>query len=121
MPAMTLEGIAALGADARNTLHTNGTVRVEYQPGNGTRYDIVIVNYAEQVGPARHEYPDHWIVCVLNFGTSYEFPVGAPMASYLADKLTLKNDTDGAALHLLLAAISGDDCHYDLRAAGISP
>jgi hypothetical protein len=119
--AMTLEDIARLGEDARTLLHENGTVRIEYQPGNGTRYDVLIVNYAEQAGPARHTYPDYWTVAIVNFGTSYEFPVGAPLGTYLADKLAHGNDADGAALHLLLAGVSGAECRQDLRSAGVHP
>jgi hypothetical protein len=121
MPAMTYEGIDLLGMDAANALAMTGRVRIEYQPGNGTRYDVLITSQPERVGPYSGDYGDDmWIVAVLNFGKVAEMHRDeAPFPVYLAEKLTDNNITDGAALHLLLAAIVGQERVTTLAEAGV--
>jgi hypothetical protein len=118
---MTYEGIELLGLDASNTLAALGAVRIEYQPGNGTRYDVLITGQPDRVGPDYgSSNDDHWIVAVLNFGTVHEMRRDeAPMPVYLAEKLTSRNMTDAAALHLLLSAVAASKPHVTLTDAGV--
>lgn len=123
---MTPEEIRDLGRHARELLSVAGTVRIEYQPGNGTRYDVVIVDGTmPRVGASRYEMgtptEGQWLVSVLNFGTIYPFPTDeVPMPNYIAEKLCRSrggtgNLADGAALHELLAAVAGVEPRATLR------
>jgi hypothetical protein len=120
MPAMTMEGISLLGRDAADVLHATGSVRIEFQPGNGTRYDVLVVRDPDRVGPENGNGGNRLFVAVLNYGTVYEFAGDdVPVPWYLADKLASGNGADGAALHLLMAALLGVDSHASLADAGV--
>lgn len=135
---MNAEQINELGDGARQELDEHGRVRIEYQPGNGTRYDVLIV----QAGPtvrivgqanrqdddALHDLGDvavdwdgrtKWYVALLNSGAACEMNRGAPLPSYLVEKLTKGNHPDACALHLLLAAVSDQEPRVSLRDAGV--
>lgn len=123
---MTPEEIRDLGRHARELLSVAGTVRIEYQPGNGTRYDVVIVDgMMPRIGTSRYgsgtPTEGRWLVSVLNFGTIYTFPADtAPPSDYIAEKLCRShggtgNLADGEALHVLLAAVAGVEPRATLR------
>ena len=135
---MTLDEIMELGSVVADELSEHDRCRVEFHPGNGTRYDVSLTRRGPQVIRAdRHGHvygmdtvfepgevvtrwpePELLFVAVLNFGTGYEVRA-APMPVYLAEKLTRGNLTDAAALHLLLAAVAGQAPSVSLDAAGI--
>jgi hypothetical protein len=119
---MTMPEILALGEQAADSLKLYGSVRIEYQPGNGTRYDVVIAQQPDRVGPATFGVKSdesQWVVSVVNFGTCYDLPREAAHPTYIADKLADGRDHDGAALHLLFAAILGEGTTVTLADAGV--
>jgi len=119
---VTMEEIKALGAEASLWLADDGCVRIEFQPGNGTRYDLLVVEPSSQRvgGKPTDAQDERWVVAVMNFGTVYEFGhEAAPYPSYLAEKLTNGNHADAAALHLLLAAMIGHEPNCSLVDAGV--
>lgn len=94
-----------VGAHIRQLLDERQVARVEYQPGDGTRYDIVFAPLHDGV------------VCVtlVNFGTGYVFDllgprVDPPHWTYVSEKLFGGRPTSSAvAIHELLAAVIGVD------------
>lgn len=123
---MTWDDIKQLAAEVDVSLQEYGAARVEYQPGNGTRYDLVITNHlVERCGPPAMtgvSRDSHWTIGIVNFGTIAEMPVksgDAPHPFYLADKLCNGRLGDGQVLHLLIAAVIGDDPYCTTEEAGI--
>lgn len=134
---MNAEQITELGTEAGRELDEHGRVRIEYQPGNGTRYDVLIVQSGptariiglanRQDDDALHEQGDvaidwdgrKWYVAVLNAGVACEMNRGAPLPSYLREKLTKDNHADACALHLLLAAVADVQARVTLSSAGV--
>ena len=111
---MTTDQIAALGRDIADHLENGGTpVRVEYTPGNGTRYDLLFVQadgcvqFGDRMGA-----DDSGAVFVSLIGwkgsTTYPFRIDHQIhASYIAEHLTGGRQTDAVAINLLFQAIAG--------------
>jgi len=123
---MTADEIIELGQQAEDHLLDYGAVRIEYQPGNGTRYDMVVTSPAVQrIGReslAAVGVQGHWTIGIVNFGTLYEMHCvsgDVPHPDYIADKLCDGRLGDGRVLHLLLAAMLGDEPSCSLEEAGL--
>jgi hypothetical protein len=136
MPARTESEVRAylvdLGATIRRMILRNEPVLVRYEPGNGTGYDLLFVpswatalvspgplsdrpifppNAASDYDtPERNEHKRMIYLSRLTdgpFASCYPWNWGhAPHVSYVAEKWMHDREVDGAALTLLLAAIS---------------
>lgn len=127
--------IAEIGERARMYLEDGQPVSIDYQPGNGTRYPMVLtpMKAIKQLSqwsiPSGHstEVENVVVVAMVESGLSYSFTMlnrHAYLApGYVAGKLGYNgggedggNEADGQALSALFAAIAGDD-----RVAGLRP
>lgn len=132
----TYEALRGLGGAIRATLQDGFTARVRYTPGNMTAYDLTFTPFGDATvvsGPLTetpaHE-PDMVLVSWVDT-SAYPFRLlnresgGLPNAHYIGEKMKMLTD-DGApredahALHLLFAAIIGEEPWSTLREAGIA-
>jgi hypothetical protein len=81
-----------------DTYEINGAKRYIFQPGNGTRYEVVLV-------PDENSFLFGW---VNGSGTIAEFGnTGLMTSGYFMDKLKLHNRADAAALMTLVNELTG--------------
>lgn len=129
------DAIMNLAGDIASVLEGGRVAHVRFTPGNGTAYEMLLapgpgIETIEEGGasdrPMFNAEGDTVFVTMLTVGEkSYPLHLAyrdAPMATYVADKLGLR-DTDGTAVWLLLAAIceTGESLTSDaMRQAGIN-
>lgn len=124
------EGLATLGYNIRQSLLAGQAVYVRYCPHNGTAYDLLFqpgwTVRAVKPGPMSEPLlfaPDEGTVYLTRLGgQDGGYPWNwdhAPHVSYVAEKWARDRQADGAALVLLLAAISGTEPPCTLAEADI--
>jgi hypothetical protein len=106
--------------EARTQLLLGKPVRIEWSPGNGTRYDVLLqpmdrIWQRALRGPdpirddvSMVDHGDCVMVSWINAGRCYPIYLfgGTAAPGYLADKFDC-NQTDAAALQILLALLAG--------------
>jgi len=78
------------------------TVKLRVEPGNGTRYDIVVGKL----------HPEGWLVALVNFGRAFVFPFDTPSMgfchpSYAKEKFDLNYDGDAEIMGRFVTALRG--------------
>lgn len=111
--------VGRIGAGIRDTLLREQTAYVAWEPGNGYKYELVIVPWEswEASGPTTFEgqMGPGWVF-VARLHTPAVYPVRlweldgsarCPAPDYCAEKWAERNIVHGSAIHILLAAIAG--------------
>lgn len=130
---MTAETVRALGVVAREEVDDFGVVRLEVEPGNGTRYDLMIVEDPTTLRKGAHD-ADHsqgdgravWLVFLMStiqpgYMVISRHDADTPMPGYIADKLTSGNRPDSVLIYHLLAGFLNAEARFDFALSGVSP
>lgn len=84
---------------------------VIYEPGNGTRYELVIVPLAELTGDGTRQY----LVTLMNFGKSMRAGLGGEEhPSFIKEKLEVSNASAIALAELFEYLTTGKNVRYGL-------
>lgn len=121
------EALAALGKRIRLAMLDGHPVHVRYTPGNGTAYNLLFtpswathVMAPDGMADAVMFPPSMSMVYLSSDSGSYPWNWDhAPHVSYVAEKWARNRQADGAALVLLMAAISQTEPSCTLAEADI--
>lgn len=132
--AQTRAEAQELGALIRETLQSEETAYVRWEPGNGTGYELVITpweavtSYGTTTAPMFDSQMGPGWVFVARMLSPAVYPFrlweedGVPHLAhptYFEEKLGARSHEDGCALHLLFAAIVGEDPMCTWADAGV--
>jgi hypothetical protein len=127
-------GLKVLGADIREALLSDRAITVRYTPGNGTAYNLLFAPTWAMTGVSGEFSPlcdpllyrldavpgDKRTVLLASDSGFYPWTWDhSPHVDYVAEKWARNRQADGAALVLLLAAISQTEPHCSLADADI--
>lgn len=124
--------VGRIGDGIRNTLLREQAAYVAWEPGNGTKYELVIVPWEswEASGPTTFESQmgPGWVF-IARLHTTAVYPVRlweldgtarCPAPDYCGEKWARGSGADGCAIHILLAAIAGCEQYCNFADADVA-